>query len=249
MRRFEDRVVLLTGAASGIGRASALRVAQEGAKVFCVDLQADALEETVKSASELGSDAAANVCDVSDQESVKAAVAAAIDRFGRVDSLCNIAGILHADNTHELELSKWRRVLDVNLTGTFLMCQNALPHLLASAGNIVNVSSTAALSGHPWMAAYAASKGGVLALTHTLAIEYGQQGVRANAICPGSIETPMSNDFQLPEGANPKLLRRLMPLDTFRGPETAASVVAFLASDDAAHVNGEFVRCDGATLS
>lgn len=249
MRRFEDKVVLLTGAASGIGRATALRLAEEGAALACVDIRTEGVESTAKTCRELGVDAVALECDVSDPADVETTLGRALDRFGKLDSLCNVAGILHFDNTHELELEKWNRVLEVNLTGTFLTCRAAIPHLLASAGNVVNVSSTAALAGHPWTAAYSASKGGVLALTYTLAIEYGKRGLRANAVCPGSIETSMTSEFALPEGADPKLIRRIMPLDGFRGPEAAASVIAFLASDDAAHVNGEYVRADGAALS
>jgi NAD(P)-dependent dehydrogenase (short-subunit alcohol dehydrogenase family) len=111
------------------------------------------------------------------------------------------------------------------------------------------MSSTAGLAGNPWMAAYSASKGGVLALTRTLAVEYGKRGVRANAVCPGSIKTGMAAQFKLPEGADGTLLQRIMPLDTFRGPEAAAALVAFLASEDAAHINGEEVRVDGGTLA
>ena len=140
-------------------------------------------------------------------------------------------------------------MLAVNLTGTFLCCRAAIPALLDSGGNIVNVSSTSALAGHPWAAAYSASKGGVLALTRTIAVEYGQQGLRCNAVCPGSIDTPITQDFVFPEGVNTKLVRRMMALDRARGPETVAAAIAFLASDDATHINGEHVRVDGATLS
>ncbi len=249
MLRFEDKVVLITGAASGIGRASVERMASEGATLACVDVQNEAVELAAKQARALGAEALALVCDVSDPKAVRHAIASTVSEFGRLDSLCNIAGILHFDNTHELPLEKWNQILAVNLTGTFLMCQAALPHLLEGGGNIVNMSSTAALAGHPWTAAYSASKGGVLGLTRTLAIEYGKQGLRANAVCPGSVSTPMHQVFQLPEGADPKLLERILPLDEFRGPEVAAAVVAFLASEDAAHVNGEQIRVDGGTLS
>jgi meso-butanediol dehydrogenase/(S,S)-butanediol dehydrogenase/diacetyl reductase len=249
MRRFEDKVVIVTGAASGIGRATALRLAEEGAALVCADVQSEGAEQTAKEARAKGADALAEVCDVSDPTAAEAAVRAAVEQLGGLHVLCNVAGILHFDHTHELALEKWSRVLEVNLTGTFLMCRAALPHLLTARGNIVNMSSTAALAGHPWTAAYAASKGGVLGLTSTLAIEYGKQGLRANAICPGSIETPMTTSVHFPEGADTKIVRRMMPLDRFRGPETVASVVAFLASDDAAHINGEHIRVDGATLS
>jgi len=249
MKRFEDKVALVTGAASGIGKATVERLASEGAKVVCADVQQEAVEASAKQARENGAEASALTCDVSDRDAVDAAVAHAIEQYGRLDVLCNVAGILQFDHSHELPLETWQRILDVNLTGTFLMCQAAIPHLLESQGNIVNVSSTAALTGHAWMAAYAASKGGVLALTHTLAVEYGKQGLRCNAVCPGSVSTPITKMFKLPEGADAKLVERIMPLDQFRGPESAASVIAFLASEDAAHVNGEHVRCDGASIS
>jgi len=249
MGRFDDKVVLVTGAASGIGQATALRIASEGGRVACVDVQSEAVESTAKQARELGGEAIALAADVSSPESVREALARTLDRYSKLDSLCNIAGILHFDNTHELALERWNQVIAVNLTGTFLMCQSALPHLLETRGNMVNMASTAALTGHPWTAAYTASKGGVLSLTRMLAVEYGKQGLRANAVCPGSIKTPMQDAFRLPEGGNPSLIRRIMPLDGPRGPETAAAVVCFLASPDSEHVNGESLRVDGGALA
>jgi meso-butanediol dehydrogenase/(S,S)-butanediol dehydrogenase/diacetyl reductase len=249
MRRFEDKVVLVTGAASGIGRACALRLAEEGAAVFCTDVLQEAVQETAEQAAKLGGQAEARLCDVSRPEDVRATVAACVDRFGKLDSLCNVAGVLRMDNFHELALEDWNRVLAVNLTGPMLMCQAALPHLLATSGNIVNVCSTSALAGLPWGAAYSASKGGLLAFTRTLAIEYGRKGLRVNAVCPGSVTTPMAETARLPEGFDRSLIQRVMPLDKARGPETVAGVIAMLASEDAAHINGESIRVDGGTLS
>ena len=249
MNRFKNKVVLVTGAAGGIGKASALRMAQEGARIFCVDVQSEGVEQTAKEITEAGGKGFAARCDISDPVDVQNVVTHVLETCGQLDSLCNIAGILHFHNTHDLTLDLWNKVLLVNLTGTFLMCQTALPHLLDGGGNIVNMSSTAALAGHPWTAAYSASKGGLLALTRTLAVEYGRKGLRANSVCPGSVKTAMHEQFSLPEGADESLLQRIMALDRFRGPDAAAAVVAFLASEDAAHVNGEEIRVDGGTLA
>lgn len=249
MKRFEDRVALITGAATGIGRASALRLADEGARLVCCDIETEALEETVKMAREAGAEVEGLECDVSDPGAVESAVAATVERFGQLHVVANVAGILHFEHTHEYPLESWDRILAVNLTGTFLICRAAIPHLLETRGNIVNISSIAALAGHPWTAAYSASKGGVLALTRGIAVEYGKQGLRANAICPGSVTTKIADAFRVPEGADPKLVRRIMPLDEFRGPEVVASTLAFVASDDGAHINGATLRVDGATLS
>jgi Dehydrogenases with different specificities (related to short-chain alcohol dehydrogenases) len=250
MRRFEGRSVLITGAASGIGRATAERIASEGGNVYCVDVQAEAVEETAKRAAALGVDSDARVCDVSDEASVNAAVDACVARFGKLDVLCHVAGILRFSHFHEMTFALWRQIQSVNADGTFLVCRAAIPHLLASKGNIVNVSSVAAKAGLAYGAAYAASKGAVLSFTKTLAVEYGKQGLRVNSVCPGSIKTPMAaGGAGLPKDADMKLILRQTPLDRARGPETVASLIAFLASDDAAHMNGVDVLVDGGTLA
>ncbi len=245
MERFSDKVALVTGAASGIGYATALRLASEGARVACVDVQADPLQACAEAIGAAGGQTLVRVCDVTDPDQVADTVAAALEKFGRLDVLCNIAGILRFGHSHETSLEEWNRVLAVNLTGTFLFCRAALPHLVASGGNIVNMASTAAIKAQPWSVAYAASKGGVLAMTYSLAIEYGKQGVRVNAILPASIKTPIMKEFSLPEGANPDLLQRIMPLNDFADPEACAGSIAYLASDDASHVNGAQLVVDG----
>ena len=245
MKRLADRAAIVTGAASGIGRATALRLADEGATVLCLDVQADAVAEV---ANDCGTRARSRVCDVSDPGACREAVASALEAFGRLDVLCNVAGILRFAHTHELALADWRRMLDVNLTGTFLMCQAALPHLLERQGCIINTASTSALAGLPWGAGYGASKAGILGLTSALAVEYGKRGLRANAVCPGSIKTPITKT-PMPADIDPSLVQRLMPLDTPRGPEAVAGVIAMLASSDGAHINGEHIRIDGGTLA
>ena len=245
-RRFEGKVALVTGAGSGIGRATAVRLAAEGATVVATDVSAEGLAGTVELA---GPTVSAHEGDVSVPTSVAEMVDAAVTGHGRLDVLCNIAGILRFNNLADTTLDEWNRVLAVNLTGTFLMCQTAMPHLLEAGGNIVNTASTAALGGHPWTAAYSASKGGILAFSQGLAIEFGKQGVRTNVVAPGSVETPIQNEFFFPEGADKALLHRIMAFDKPRGPEYVASVIAFVASEDGAHMCGSVLRCDGGTLS
>jgi NAD(P)-dependent dehydrogenase (short-subunit alcohol dehydrogenase family) len=177
------------------------------------------------------------------------AVAAARDFGGRLDLLVNGAGILRFEHTHEATLAGWEQILRVNLTGTFLFCQAALPALLDQRGAIVNIASTSSQFGHPWAAAYASSKGGVLALTKTLAVEYAKQGLRVNSVSPGSIETPITGAFNLPDGADGRLLHRIMSPTGMAKPTVVAAAIAYLGSDDATHVNGADLRIDGATHS
>lgn len=249
MRRFEGKVAFVTGAAAGIGRATALRLASEGASLYLIDRAREGVEETAKLCEAKGAAVVATGCDVTKEDEVRAAVAACVDRFGRLDALCNIAGIILLQHFEKLTLEQFRRVLDVNLVGTFIVCQAALPHLLASRGAIVNTSSTSALAGLPYGAAYGTSKGGVSALTRTIAVEFGKRGLRCNAVNPGSIQTAMSGDGILPGDADMRLVARTMSLSKPMGPEVVAGVIAMLASDDAIHVNGEEIRVDGGTLA
>ncbi len=239
-------MALVTGAGSGIGRATVHRLVDEGATVLGVDVSADGLEVTRKEASD-AERVATLAGDVADPATAPVAVAAARDLGGRLDLLVNGAGILRFEHTHEVEVEDWNKVLAVNLTGTFLFCQAALAALIETRGAIVNVASTSAQFGHPWAAAYASSKGGVLALTHTLAVEYAKQGLRVNSVSPGSIDTPITGAFNLPEGADAKLLHRIMSPTGMAGPEVVAAAIAYLGSADAHHVNGSDLRIDGAT--
>ncbi len=249
MLRFKGKTVIVTGAATGIGQATALRLGEEGASVACIDIDAAAAEQTAQAISAAGGKALALQCDVSHESAVQSVVSQVVERLEKLDVLCNIAGILRSDHTHELKLEDWQRVLAVNLTGTFLMCRAAIPHLLKTRGNIVNMSSTAALGSHPWMAAYAASKGGILSMTRALSVEYVKQGLRVNALCPGGIKTGIHQHFRLPKGADFDLLKGAIPFVEFVGPEQIAAAVAFVASDEAAYMNGAELRIDGGAMS
>lgn len=246
MERYEGRVALVTGGGSGIGRATVLRLVDEGATVLATDISEDGLRGTAASVAQ--PDAVWTLTgDVSDPTHAPTAVEMAMGLAGRLDTLVNAAGILRFEHSHEADMDEWDRILAVNLTGTFRFCRAAIPSLLDGGGAIVNVASTSSVFGHPWAAAYASSKGGVLALTKTLAVEYAKRGLRVNAVCPGSIETPITGAFHLPEGGDSKLLHRIMALTGMAGPEVVAAAIAYLGSDDATHVNGADLRIDGAT--
>ena len=249
MRRFEDKAALVSGAASGIGRATALRLAREGASVLCVDVQAEALEMTAKDALLQGGRARALICDVTNREEVDAAVQACVDDFGKLDVLCNIAGIIQVGHFAELTVQDWNKLLAVNVTGIFQMCQSALPRLLETRGNIVNASSAAALKGLPYGVAYSATKGAISAMTRSLAIEYSKRHVRVNAVCPASIETPMMDPRLFAGDFEVDLLMRQSAINGPRSPDAVASTIAYLASDDAIHLTGEEIRVDGGALS
>lgn len=249
MKRFEGKVAFVTGAAGGIGRATAHRLASEGASVYIVDVAMEGLEETAKMCEATGAAVASARCDVTSESEIRSNIAACVERFGRLDTLCNIAGILLLDHFEKITADQFRRVLEVNLVGTFMLSQAALPHLLESKGSIVNTSSTSALAGMPYGAAYGTSKGGVSAFTRTLAVEFGKLGVRCNAVNPGSILTAMAGPDAVPKDADMRLLARAMPLDRARGPEVVAATIAMLASEDGIHINGEEIRIDGGTLA
>ena len=249
MQRFADRVVMVTGAGSGIGQAAAQRIAAEGGAVYCLDLNGQAVEATVAGISAAGGNALGAACDISREEDVRACVAACVEHYGSLYALVNMAGVLRFDDTEQLDLSSWQKVIDVNLTGTMLLCRAVLPHLVASRGSIVNAASTAALAGLPCGVAYSASKGGVLAMTRSIAIEYAKRGVRANCVCPGEIKTGMTDGVAFPDTMDFDLISRVISPTGARGPEVVASVIAMLASEDGAHITGEDIRVDGGTLA
>ena len=249
MNRFEGKNAIVTGAASGIGQATVLRLLEEGAQVQACDLNEEGLQKTIDLAKDKGKNALPTVCDIGDRNSVNETVAKAMEFFGELHVLCNVAGILRSGHSHEFDLDLWEKVIHTNLTGTFMMCQASIPHLLKTKGAIVNTSSSAALGGHPWMAAYAASKGAIISMTRSLACEYAEQGLRTNAVVPGAIITPLHEDFKMPKGVNPNLITRIMPVVPYAQPDRVASAIAFLASDDASYMNGSDFRVDGGMLS
>ena len=245
MERFTGKVALITGAGSGIGRATAIRLASEGARVTLADINEQALTDTC-AALAAGSEAIGVVTDVRDSAACDAAVAACVDRFGQLDILCNIAGIALCQHLTDISDEQWQRVMDINLNGVFFMCRAAIPRLVESKGCIVNMSSSAGLEGQVYNSAYCASKAGVLMFTKALAIEFSKQEVRVNAVCPGMVKTPLTENFAMPDNADMQLMGKLFPLLEGAEPEEIAAAVAYLASAEARFITGAALPIDGA---
>lgn len=248
--RLDGRRALITGGGSGIGRASAIRLAAEGAAVFLVDVNVVGAKETVEQVRAQGGTAHSGHCDVSDSASCTKAVGEAVEALGGLDILCNIAGVLHYSVSSECADADWERVIGVNLTGTFYMTRAALPHLQKKHCAIVNLASAAGLQAVPYAAAYCASKGGVVMLTKSLAIEHAKTGPRVNCICPGGVMTPLVANFELPKGADAGLFSHISPrMETMGQPEEIAAMVAYLASPETRFVTGSAFTIDGGQVA
>ena len=248
MDRFKDKTVIVTGAGSGIGKSTALRLDAEGAKLLVIDINEEELNTTHSMLKNQSS--TFHLLNIASLNDTKKFFKDFQESNKQLDALINVAGILRFDNSHEVEIENWNKILEINLTGTFFMCRYALPLLLESKGAIVNVSSSAAIGAHAWTAAYSASKGGISAFSKTLAVEYGMRGLNVNCVCPASIQTPMSTNPDMPKDIDARLLKKIMPLDGVnRSPDDIASTIAFLASEDAIHINGIDLRVDGGLLT
>ena len=251
--RFRERVVFVTGAGSGIGRATATLFAAEGAKVFGIDVDRDCLAEAIADIRKDGGTAEGTHCDVADAAAVEAAVARCVETFGGLNVLLNVAGIGGFSRFEEIDEATWQRTLAVNLSGPFHTIRAALPHLLKPpVGNVVNVSSTAGVRGTAYAAAYSASKAGLLNFTKTLALEFASRDLRFNCICPGGVRTPLvAKMFVRRDDLEQHIINYSAPPKpgTLADPADIARVIAFLASDDACTVNGVGLLADGGSLA
>ena len=248
--RLDGKVAIVTGGASGLGLASARRFAAEGARVACLDIDGDAAE---RAAAGIGEAALGLAADVTDEAALDRAVAATLERFGRVDVLYANAGIPGTGGVHGLGLDTWQRVIDVNLTGVFLSARAVLaPMLEQGSGSIILQASAAGIGGVRGLAAYAAAKGGVVALTRQMAADYSERGIRVNAICPGTVLTPLVEKTYIERAGDQEAGRRELarrerdyPLGHLGDVDDVANLALFLASDEAAWIAGSVYPVDG----
>lgn len=254
-RRFEDKVIVITGAGMGIGRTAAQAFAAEGGSVVIGDINLDAANETVKLITDAGGTAIAVKCDVRNVDDVKNLINTAVEQYGGVDVLYNNAGVARYGTVEELSEEDWDFQLDINLKGSFLTCKYAIPEMRKrGGGSIVNTASVQAFASQKTVAAYSASKGGVVSFTTTVALDHAHENIRCNCIAPGSIRTPMLEDSANtfggddPEGAI-RDWGLLHPLGRVGRPEEVANLVLFLASDESSFCTGGCYRVDGGLLS
>ncbi len=240
----QDKVAIVTGAASGLGRSTAIKLAQAGASVCVVDINLAGLEETASQLSELGAQYLIRQADIGLREECVAVVAEAHSYFGRLDALCNVAGIIVLCNAHEMSQLDWEKTLAVNLSGPFFLMQAAIPHLLESAGAIVNVTSQAASMGQAYTAAYGATKAGLTNMTKSLAMEYMHRPIRINAVAPGGMATNIANNFIPPKDVDFGLLKRYSGMRGTLEVDDAANLIAMLCSDAGRAYHGSCLSID-----
>jgi meso-butanediol dehydrogenase / (S,S)-butanediol dehydrogenase / diacetyl reductase len=243
--RFKDKVAIVTGAGSGIGRATALRLAQEGARVAVLEMNPESGKATAAEIGTEGGEAVFAQADVSREDEVNAAVARVKETYGRIDILVNNAGAVAGETFEEVDAEVWQRDMEVNLKGPFLCAKAALPMMIERrSGAIVNVGSVNGLLALD-CPAYSMAKAGLVSLTRTLAVTYGPYGVRSNIVCPGTVRTPVWDERIR---RNPEIfttLARWYPLGRVAAPEEIAAVILFLASNEASFVNGAVLAADG----
>jgi NAD(P)-dependent dehydrogenase (short-subunit alcohol dehydrogenase family) len=238
------KVALVTGAASGLGRAAAAKLVRAGFDLCLVDLNQIGLDETAALLADHAVEVLVHAADLSDATSCAGVVDAAVARFGRLDALCNVAGLIYLANTPEMPFDQLRRTLDVNLVAPFLLSQAAIPHLLETAGAIVNVASTAAFIGEAYAAAYCASKSGMIGMTKAMAMEYSRKPIRINAVAPGGMATNIAVNFRYPENCEVDLIKRFSGLRGTVEVDDVADMIVLLASDAGRGFHGACITID-----
>lgn len=249
-QRFNDKVVLVTGAGSGLAKAAALGFAEQGASLCLVDIDAQGLEKTRQEIETHGANVMALTRDLGSRDACHDTVAKTVEHFGRLDVLCNIAGIVRMHPVTEVSQQDWDLLTAINMAAPFWLSQAAIPHLIESNGNIVNCASQSSQKGCAYIVPYSMTKGAIVLMTKSMAMEYINAPIRINAVSPGTMaNTNMSTGMSIPEGIDPSLFMRYGGIRPASEPDEVASVILFLASDDARAVHGAIYCADGGTTA
>lgn len=238
------RTALVTGAASGLGRATAIKLAEAGGDLCIVDVNADGLAKTASLIAEKGVQCLVHPADLSNPDACRDAVTAAAARFGRLDALCNVAGIIKMANSDTMPQQDWERTIAINLSAPFFLSQAAIPHLLENEGSIVNVASSAAFIGEAYAAAYCASKAGLVNLTKAMAMEYARKPIRINAVAPGGMMTNIASGMTMPQDAEFDLIKRYSGLRGLVEVDDVADLITMLASPAGRSYHGACISID-----
>jgi meso-butanediol dehydrogenase / (S,S)-butanediol dehydrogenase / diacetyl reductase len=244
--KLKDKIVAITGAASGLGTATAVACAQEGAKLFLIDCDVGRLDAPAAKLAASGAQCQGHVTDISSRDNCFAAIAAAVERFGKLDGLCNVAGIVQFHHACEVTEADWNRMIAVNLSGSFFLCQAAIPELIKEHGSIVNVASSGGMKGTPYTVPYSITKAGIIQMTKALAREFIKQPIRINVMAPGAMDTEMNANLvdHVPEGIDRSLMAAYSGFRPMADPMGMARMIAYMISDETPAMHGAVIAID-----
>ena len=245
MTKTETKIAVVTGAASGIGKATVITLLEQGFRVSALDIDTEGLEELAHSPSIEKYECDIYTTNVASRNECHTTIEKIFEMNGRIDVLANVAGIARSEHLTEVSEDSWNQMLDVNLSGVFWCSQAAIPHLIQSNGSLINVASCSGLMGQAYTVAYSATKGAVIAMTKSMAMEYIKSNIRINAVAPGSVNTKLIDNYSIPDDVNMDLIKPYMGFRGMAEPEEISNVISFLVSDDAKRIHGAVITVDG----